>query len=143
MFLTYFSGSTPISCGTRLVSTNAYILGKDLLEVEKCAVFWWQGNFMNRLINRSWGEGFVKISLDLSRHIFRFSSSTIVCALEERLKGTFRKMLKKSASLSCSCGLFGLSGVFGCMRRTRQTGLTPDVRTIKVLACQHSFSAAC
>jgi hypothetical protein len=81
LFLTYFSGSTPISCGTRLVSTNAYILGKDLLEVEKCAVFWWQGNFMNRLINRSWGEGFVKISLDLSRHIFRFSSSTIVCAL--------------------------------------------------------------
>jgi hypothetical protein len=45
-------------------------------------------------------------------------------------------MLKKSASLSCSFGLFGLSGLFGCMRLTvwtRQTGLVPDVQTIEVL----------
>ena len=28
------------------------------------------------------------------------------------------RMLKKSASLSCSFGLFGLSGLFGCIRLT-------------------------
>jgi hypothetical protein len=47
------------------------------------------------------------------------------------------RMLKQSASLSCSFGLFGLSGLFGCSRLpswTRQTGLVPDVRTIEVLA---------
>jgi hypothetical protein len=27
-------------------------------------------------------------------------------------------MLKKSASLSCAIGLFGLSGLFGCVRLT-------------------------
>jgi len=56
------------------------------------------------------------------------------------------RMLKKSASLSCSFGLFGLSGVFGCMRLTRwtrQTGLVPHARTIEVLACQHNFPAVC
>ena len=45
-------------------------------------------------------------------------------------------MLKKSASPSCSFGLFGLSGLFGCMRLTvwtRQTGLVPDVQAIEVL----------
>jgi hypothetical protein len=52
-------------------------------------------------------------------------------------------MLKKSASLSCSFGLFGLSGVFGCMRLTRQTGLVPDMQAIEVLLCQNGFSAAC
>ncbi len=29
------------------------------------------------------------------------------------------RMLKKSASLSCSFGLFGLSGLFGCIGLTR------------------------
>jgi hypothetical protein len=33
-------------------------------------------------------------------------------------------MLKKSASLSCSFGLFGLCDVFGCMRLTRWTKQT-------------------
>ena len=56
------------------------------------------------------------------------------------------RMLNKSASRSCSCGLFGLSGLFGCMRLTRwtrQTGLVLDVQTIEVLACHNSSSAAC
>jgi len=66
----------------RPLSTNAYFLGNDLLEVEKCEVFWWQGDLINRLIHRSWGEGFAKIFLDLSKHISHFSSSTFVCALE-------------------------------------------------------------
>ena len=48
------------------VSTNAYFLGKDVLEIEKCAVFWRQGDLMNRLIPRSWGEGCVNIFLDRS-----------------------------------------------------------------------------
>jgi hypothetical protein len=52
-------------------------------------------------------------------------------------------MLKMSASLSCSFGLFGLSGLFGCMRLTRQSGLAPHVQTIEILAYQNSFSAAC
>jgi len=62
------------------------------------------------------------------------------------LKQASNRMLKKSASLSRSFGLFGLSGWFGCMRltrRTRQTGLVQDVRTIEVLECQNCFSAAC
>jgi hypothetical protein len=45
-------------------------------------------------------------------------------------------MLKKSASMSCSFGLFGLSGLFGCIRLTvwtRQAGLVPDVQAIEVL----------
>jgi hypothetical protein len=55
-------------------------------------------------------------------------------------------MLKKSASLSCSFGLFGLSGLSGRMRLTRwtrQTGLVPDVQAIEVLLCRNSFPAAC
>jgi len=44
-------------------------------------------------------------------------------------------MLKKPAGLSCSFGLFGLSGLFGRMRLTRQTGLVPDVQAIEVLLC--------
>ena len=51
------------------VSINAYFLGKDVLEIEKCAVFRRQGDLMNRLIPRSWGEGFVNIFLDLSIQI--------------------------------------------------------------------------
>jgi hypothetical protein len=52
-------------------------------------------------------------------------------------------MLKKSASLSCSFGLFGLSGLFGRMKQTRQTGLAPDVQAIEVLLCRNGFPAAC
>jgi len=47
-------------------------------------------------------------------------------------------MLKKSARLSCSFGLFGLSGLFGCMTLigwTRQTELVPDVGANEVLLC--------
>lgn len=36
------------------------------------------GDFINRLIHRSWGEGFVNIFLDLSIYISRFSFSTFV-----------------------------------------------------------------
>jgi len=42
---------------------------------------------MNRLIHRCWGAGFVKIFLDLSIHIFHFSSSTLVCALGKMIEG--------------------------------------------------------
>jgi hypothetical protein len=31
--------------------------------------FEWAGDLINRLIHRSWGEGVVTISLDLSLHI--------------------------------------------------------------------------
>ena len=60
------------------VSTNAYFLGNDVLEMENCAVFGWQGDLINRLIHRSWGEGFVNIFLDLFIYISHFSSSTFV-----------------------------------------------------------------
>ena len=56
------------------------------------------------------------------------------------------RMLKKSASLSCSFGLFGLSGLFGWIRLTRwtrQTGFVSDVQTSEIPACPQSFSAAC
>jgi hypothetical protein len=65
LFLTYFSRNTPISCGAGAVSINAYFLGKDLLKKEKCVEFGWWGDLMNRLIHKSWGEGFVNIFLDL------------------------------------------------------------------------------
>jgi len=70
-------------------------------------------------------------------------------------------MLKKSASQSCSFGLFGLSSLSGFWLNetnqmnqinqinetnqinqiTRQTGLVSDRRTIEALACRNSFSA--
>ncbi|MEO6308409.1 MAG: hypothetical protein ABIO96_10135, partial [Nitrospiraceae bacterium] len=46
------------------------------------------------------------------------------------------RMLKKSASLSCSFGLFGLSGLVGCIRLTRwtrQTGHVLDLSAAEVL----------
>ena len=82
MFLTYVFRNTPISCGTGAVSINAYFLGKDLLTMEKCAEFVWEGDLMNRLIHRSWGESFVNIFLDLFINSPQCSSSTCVCALE-------------------------------------------------------------
>jgi hypothetical protein len=81
LFLTYLPRNTPTSCGTAAVSINAYFLGKDLLTMEKCAEFVWEGELMNRLIHRSWGEGFVNIFLDLFINIPHCSSSTCVCAL--------------------------------------------------------------
>jgi hypothetical protein len=51
-------------------------------------------------------------------------------------------MLKNSASLACSFGLFGLSGLFGSMRLTgwtRQAGLVPDVQAIEALLCEMVF----
>ena len=56
------------------------------------------------------------------------------------------RMLKKSASPSCSFGLFGLSGLFGCIRLTRwirQTGLVLVALAIEVLPCQYGFPSAC
>jgi hypothetical protein len=55
--------------------------------MEKCAVFGWKGDLMNRLIHRSWGEGVVNIILDLSINIFHFSSSTCVGALGRTIEG--------------------------------------------------------
>jgi hypothetical protein len=40
--------------------------------MEKCAVFLWKGDLMNRLIPRSWGENLVNIFLDLSKYISHF-----------------------------------------------------------------------
>ena len=80
-FLTYFSRNTPIFWGTGAASINAYFLGKDLLKREKFAEFGWDGDLMNRLIHRSWGEGFVNIFLDLFINISHLFSSTCICAL--------------------------------------------------------------
>ena len=77
VFLTCFPGDTPIYCGTAPFSTNAYFLGNDVLKVEKCAIFGWRGNLMNRLIHRSWGEGFSNIFLDLSANFSLFSSTFV------------------------------------------------------------------
>ena len=43
-----------------LALTNAYFLGNDVFLKGKCAVLGRQDDLMNRLIPRSWGEGFVK-----------------------------------------------------------------------------------
>jgi hypothetical protein len=54
--------------------------------------------------------------------------------------------MKKPASPFCAFGLFGLSGVCGCIRLanwTRQTGLVTDGQAIDGLLCRHGFSAAC
>jgi hypothetical protein len=45
--------------------------------------FEWADNLINRLIHRSWGEGVVTISLDLSLHIFHRFDLTSACALEK------------------------------------------------------------
>jgi len=66
LVLINFSQSTPISCGARAVSINAHVLGKDVVEIVKCALQGWQSDLMNRFIHRSWGESFVNIFLDLS-----------------------------------------------------------------------------
>jgi len=42
---------------------------------------------MNRLIHRSWGEGFVNIFLDLIINITHYSSSTCACALGRTIEG--------------------------------------------------------
>ena len=44
--------------------------------IEKCAIFSYQGDLMNRLVHRSWGETFTMIYLDLSKDISLGSSST-------------------------------------------------------------------
>jgi len=55
--------------------------------------------------------------------------------------------MKKSASLACSFVLFGLAGLFGCMRLTRwirETGFVPEVQAIEALLwCRNDFPAAC
>jgi len=38
-FLTYFIGDTSIYCGAISLLTNAYFLGKDVLNVDKCGIF--------------------------------------------------------------------------------------------------------
>ena len=53
------------------------------MEVGKCEVFGQLGNLINRLIHRSWGEGFVNIFLDLSIYISHFSSSMFVEGFRE------------------------------------------------------------
>ena len=46
-------------------SINAYFLGNDVCLIENYAGLGRQGDLMNRLIHRSWGEGFVNFFLDL------------------------------------------------------------------------------
>ena len=81
MILTHFSGSTPISCGMRPVSTNAYFLGKDVLDMENYTVFWRQGDLINRLIHRSWGEGFVAIIYKTQEADLLWISLFFVCQM--------------------------------------------------------------
>jgi len=45
--------------------------------MEKCAEFGYESDLMNRLIHRSWGEGFVRIVLDLFIKISHFSSRLV------------------------------------------------------------------
>jgi hypothetical protein len=59
---------------------NAYYLGKEHFTIEKLMKFEWSRDLINRLIHRSWGEGAVTISLDLSLHIFHCSYLTSACA---------------------------------------------------------------
>ena len=68
----------------RPVSINAQFLGNEVLEIAKCPVFGWQGDLINRLIHRSWGETFVTIFLDLSKYISHFSSRLLSVLWEER-----------------------------------------------------------
>jgi hypothetical protein len=63
---------------------NAYFLGKDVFKVGKYPLFRCQDDLMNRLIHRSWGEGFVNIFLDLSMRISR-SNTIFVCDLVARI----------------------------------------------------------
>ena len=44
---------------------------------------------MHKVIHRSWGEGFVNISLDLSIPISHFPPRLLSVLLEKRLKGIF------------------------------------------------------
>ena len=69
------------------------IFRQDVLEIEKCAVFGWEGDLMNRLIHRSWGKGFVNIFLDLSINISHFSSQLISVHWEERRFSAFPQVL--------------------------------------------------
>ena len=54
-------------------------------------------------------------------------------AHEARCGLSSNMMLKKSASLSSSFCLFGLSGLFGCMRLTRWTRQTSEARLVSDL----------
>jgi len=85
LFLTNFVETPPICCGTWAILINAYFIGKDRLAMKKCAEFGWEGDLMNRLIHRSWGEGFVRIFLELFIKISHCSSS------KERRFPAFRK----------------------------------------------------
>jgi hypothetical protein len=65
-----------------------------------------------------------------------------VCDIAVGLKKIMlSKIVKKSANLSCSYGLFGLSGLFGwrLTRWTRQTGLVSEVPISDVLTCHNSL----
>ena len=85
LFPNYFCPNTPICCGTGIVFINAYYLGKGHFMIEKLMKFEWTGDLINRLIHRSWGEGVVTISLDLSLHIFHGTYLTSTCALERKI----------------------------------------------------------
>ena len=55
---------------------------------------------MNRVIHRGWGEDFVKILLDLSIHIFHFSSSTLAYALGNHLRRSMSRPRKQHIGLA-------------------------------------------
>jgi len=48
------------------------------------------------------------------------------------------RMLKKSASLSCSFGLSGLFGLSGSIKQTRQTRQTRETRQTGLVAHVHT-----
>jgi len=60
----------PIYGGMASSYINAYFLSKDVFLIEEYAVLEQQGDLMNRLIHRSWGESFVNIFLDLFINIY-------------------------------------------------------------------------
>jgi hypothetical protein len=71
--------------------------------MEKRAAFGWEGDLINRLIHRSWGEYFVNIFLDLIINISRGSSLNFACALGRKpidgrglAMGVVRRLVKRS-----------------------------------------------
>ena len=93
LFLTNFVETPPICCGTWAILINAHFIGKDRLTMKKCAEFGWEGDLMNRLIHRSWGEGFVRMFLDLFIKISHFSSRLVSVLWEERRFPAFTQVL--------------------------------------------------
>ena len=60
------------------------------LGVEKCEAFGWQGDLINRLIHRSWGEKFVDIFLDLSIEFSLLRLDLCLCSGKNNSKASLQ-----------------------------------------------------